>query len=933
MPEKQNPYIISEDQVPESWQPIEAEPVNPNEASASAPQPATSSLPIYFRGSLAPNLQHDAQLVATDKNPRQASIPLMPLAPSANPQNNAQTETIVKLSQSSVTTTSTGLNFRGTWNPFTAYNINDVVIDNISAYVAIQKSVNKEPDQGNTSSWVLLGKNLNFRGVWAAFNPVLQTNSQGAANGNPTNVNFNSPVHAGSAIMVFVTVQNIGSSAVPNVSDSQGNSYTQLFASPRVDGNEYASFMYIAFASAAGSLTVDVSYSNAGPPGNNEAMIAELTNIIGADHVGTAGTTGTSGPFPAITVSSTNAGEVIFTGTVADSGNLSAPTGYNHNAVQQATQIAWTFPSASGSNTVQWNGSFNNSGIRFTGGAVTLFLANGFSAYNPYDVVEFNGSTYVCVASTNNSPATAPASWTLLAQASGFAQVKTANYAAVSTDEGSLLSFNGSNLTLTLPATIPDSGYYLFVQNLNATNLTISPNGLQIDGQGGSLTLGQFSGIIIFTDGTNYFTTHDITAISVPTIFTLSVNVSGVATIGLANENANTFFRGPNSGPPGQPFFGPIVQADLPPEFPRLVQSASNSVNNSLTLNIAFGSNNTAGDFLVLGVRWANNASPFGPVTYTVTDTLGNTWIKVPKSIFNVNDTVDIWYVFNCKGGANTVTLTYVSGGGSAAANNFPRGVTAEFNGMPLNINTFDQASSAVAPVNGTAVNSGNIVPTQAWELLIGFNCNDTADNITNTPGAGWTTIKIQDGNETLAYQIVQATGTYAYTATTSVSVNWTGYIASFEVLGGQSVPNGPEPANTFFRGPVSGPPALPVFGPIQSGDIPSSALPPLALVEVQGTLQTGTVSGTIRLPGNQIPPKGVYRIAGYMMLAANPAAGTLDMQIGWTEGFTGLARTASNGQDGTPADISTTATNFSSGTLEIVSDGVHDITFTMTLT
>lgn len=103
------------------------------------------------------------------------------------------------------------------------------------------------------------------------------------------------------------------------------------------------------------------------------------------------------------------------------------------------------------------------------------------------------------------------------------------------------------------------------------------------------------------------------------------------------------------------------------------------------------------------------------------------------------------------------------------------------------------------------------------------------------------------------------------------------------------------------------------------------------ALQEVQGTLQTGTVTGVIRLPGNIIPPKGIYRVVVYMEMAANPGAGNLDAQIGWTSLV--QARTASNGQDGMPSDISTAALNFSSGTLEIVSDGIHDITYTITLT
>lgn len=724
--------IIQEAGLPSNWQPVDAPPVTPGAPRPGATAPVPNDMPPHFVGTLNPDMQHDKVFVGTQPGtPRIASTPLMPVGPQGNPQNNAAIKSIVQINQSTVQSVA-GMIFRGTWNNFTRYNPNDVVIDNISSYVAVTGSVNLEPDQGNTTNWVLLGKNLNFRGIWSAVNPIRQTNNQGAANGNPTNVGFNSNVLAGSRVIVVISVLNIGSSAAPNTpTDSQGNSYALLYNSPREDGNEYSSWMYLSSATSAGALTVNVSYANAGPPGNNQAIIAEATGIAGFDQAGTAGGRTGSGPWPLISVPSTNSGEFIATGMVGDGTFNGFPPGYNGVGLFTSTGLAWFFPSVSGANSVAWNGSFNNSGVRFSGGAATFFLTGGFK-YNPFDVVEFNGSMYVCVASTNGSPATSPSNWTLLAQATGFAQVKTASYTAVSTDEGSLLTFNGSNLTLTLPATIPDSGYYLFVQNLNATNLTVHPNGLQIDGQSGDLTLGPFSGTIIFTDGLTYYTCHDITALSVPSIFTINVNVSGVATIGLATESANTVWAGPTTGAAATPTFRSLVNADLPATTP--------TVPPELTVS-------------------GNVASPAGALT------------------------------------------------------------------------------------------------------------------------------------------IGKAT----------------------------------EPANTVWAGPTSGPAAQPTFRTLVSADIPAPGM--LALAEVQGTLQSATVSGVIRLPGNVIPPKGVYRVVGYMMLAANPAAGNLDMQIGWTEGFTGLARTASNGQDGTPADISTAATNFSSGTLEIVSDGIHDITFTMTLT
>jgi hypothetical protein len=568
MDEQKNPNLIREEDIPENWQEIDVKPIVPSETPAAVSS-IPSVLPPYFRGSIPATLQHDAYLVGTDKNPRLTSIPLMPIAPSGNPQNNAAIQSGIIENTKTTTTVSGSMRFRGTWNSFTVYSIGDVVIDNISSYVAITASVNLEPDQGNSANWTLIGKNLNFRGIWSAFNPVRQSSHQVAANGNPTNASFASNVVSGNKVFVVVTVQNIGGTAIPVVGDSQGNVYANVYTSARVDSNQYCAFGYFATIATSGPLTVNVSYTNGGPPGFACAIIAELTNIAGVDQVGTASGNTTSGPFPAISVLSTNAGEVIVAGAFAD-GVFSAPTGYSSVGPFQSTIFAETFPSISGGNAVQFNGNFTNSGTRFVGGATTLFLQSGFAAYNPYDVVEFNGSMYLCVVSTNGSPISAPASWVLFAQSTGLAQVKTADYAAIVTDEGSLLSWNSSSAhTLTLPNPVPDSGFWISVMNIGTGVLTISPNGLLIDAAAGSLTLGQNQGMVIFSDGTNYFTIHGINSLSMPNIFIVSnPDGSGLVTITLANETANTVWAGPTSGGAAPPSFRMLVNADLPVTVP-----------------------------------------------------------------------------------------------------------------------------------------------------------------------------------------------------------------------------------------------------------------------------------------------------------------------------------------------------------------------------
>ena len=56
----------------------------------------------------------------------------------------------------------------------------------------------------------------------------------------------------------------------------------------------------------------------------------------------------------------------------------------------------------------------------------------------------------------------------------------------------------------------PDHGHLLAddigVQNIGTGVVTISPNGLNLDGASSSLTLAQTQGLAISTDATNYFT-------------------------------------------------------------------------------------------------------------------------------------------------------------------------------------------------------------------------------------------------------------------------------------------------------------------------------------------------------------------------------------------------------------------------------------------
>ena len=90
-------------------------------------------------------------------------------------------------------------------------------------------------------------------------------------------------------------------------------------------------------------------------------------------------------------------------------------------------------------------------------------------------------------------------------------KIETGNYTAVPADNAKLISFNdASPCTLTLPAASPGGRWFCFVENIGAGVLTISPNGLNLDGSASSITLAKNQGCYIATDALNYFTMRGI---------------------------------------------------------------------------------------------------------------------------------------------------------------------------------------------------------------------------------------------------------------------------------------------------------------------------------------------------------------------------------------------------------------------------------------
>src|SRR6266700_24300 len=777
--EKRNPFIISEDEVPASWTPVEAEPINPNE-SAAAPSPSFGSLPLYFRGTLAPNLQHDSQLVATDKNPRVASMPLMPTEPSANPQNNAGFQSIVKntISSSSTPDIDPYLFFRGSWQSFITYNINDVVVQNLSTYASTKANVGLRPDQ-NSGSWTIIGENL-------VFNPATVPLSQGSGVGAFDGQILNTSVSPGGTLPIVgpltpLAVNDLAFLAISQRETDLDSTWIRLYTS--------GATVAVALKALPTAGTLSATLTTTGFPwganlllfrgaGNNfSTLTGSITSVQVVSNVVTC-----------------LCGNSFIAGTQVIVSGLSGANFLNGTQAQiisaTATQFTFAFthadygPSAD-SGTATWLPYYQSVQASFPG-TNNSQTTNHLTFSNPVKA----GSVLVFVGITGDNNANAnlasisdttgnswesfsdafaaPSKWALIGPATGFVKVKTTNYTAVQNDEGNLLSFNSSSAaTLTLPNPLPivgvltDSGWWIAIENIGTGPLTVSPNGATLDG-GGSLILFQNQGCLVFTDGSNFFTVRAAS--------------SGSGFSGGVNSQTTNYTAVFGDG-------GKLISMN----------------GSSLTLTLPNPSPNN------IWFIWIEN--------------LNVTNLTVARNGLNID------------GAASNLTL-----------------------GQNQNIGIFTDGT------NYFTVHGMNRLTVPSW---LSATAPDSSGNVAiTTPN--------QTANQVLAS------------------------------------------------------PAFDGSGPLTVRPLVGADMPPLADASSIGTLITGNRSGNLRLPGNVIPPAGVYRVSTNFFLQFNPSAGSLAVSFGYNDGT--AARTDS------PASMDTSALNLEEHDVVVVSDGVHDISWTMTL-
>jgi hypothetical protein len=198
----------------------------------------------------------------------------------------------------------------------------------------------------------------------------------------------------------------------------------------------------------------------------------------------------------------------------------------------------------------------------------------------------------------------------------------------------------------------------------------------------------------------------------------------------------------------------------------KLIQSNVNGNENATSnMSVSFTSNNAQGDFLIVTGTAARPAS-----TISISDILGNSYTPAmgPVTDTTQNVTMYIWYVANCKAGANTVTITP----STTAALEIH---VSEWSGL-ASVSPVDQTASATG--TGTNVSSGLQTTSLNGELLFGYGwVFNTASG-----GAGFTPISLVNGDLD-EYEIQAAAGSVAATFT-QASGTWFAAMATFKPAG-----------------------------------------------------------------------------------------------------------------------------------------------------
>jgi len=190
------------------------------------------------------------------------------------------------------------------------------------------------------------------------------------------------------------------------------------------------------------------------------------------------------------------------------------------------------------------------------------------------------------------------------------------DYTADGTDNGKLIVMSKTTAkVLTLPVSPPSTTWAIFAQNTGAGALTIDRNALTIDGAASNLTLVQYDGIVLFTDGSNYFTERGISRVSLVAgktgIVTLAATDVGMQVQATATIDAGTLASGASAtGSIALCKLGALLQVIASAKsWLRIYQTAAGR---DADAGRTYGTAPTQGCGLLLEIAWLGAA----PLTY-----------------------------------------------------------------------------------------------------------------------------------------------------------------------------------------------------------------------------------------------------------------------------------------------------------------------------
>ncbi len=152
------------------------------------------------------------------------------------------------------------------------------------------------------------------------------------------------------------------------------------------------------------------------------------------------------------------------------------------------------------------------------------------------------------------------------------------------------------------------------------------------------------------------------------------------------------------------------------------------------SVSVAFSSNNTAGNTLIVAIGSGNGATNGNLTSFS--DTRGNTYTKKIDDNTNQGDGVQLWVCDSCAAGANTVS---VSDGSFATA----MGIW-EVSGLNSS-GSFDK--SVITEVTGASPSSGSTATlSNANEFVIAFVASGPHNGTAYSVGSGYSNFAAQAG-------------------------------------------------------------------------------------------------------------------------------------------------------------------------------------------